>query len=185
MILRTACLSLFALLLLNSCANKALLYTRKGDSKYKKHEFVNAIEFYQKALHEGGEKGSLNFKIGESLRRSNKIHEMAPYYKKAMKTGYNMDSSMFYLAMGLKVNGEYLNAHNLFKRVSKSGNESLKKRAIHQSEALDLIEKILKDAPSFEVKNAAYINTPEAEYSPAFHDGPTDLYLIKTPGKNA
>ncbi|MBY0427216.1 MAG: hypothetical protein K2Q22_16395, partial [Cytophagales bacterium] len=140
---------------------------KKGDKKFDRAEFEFAIQFYQKAITKGGPKDIINYKIANSYRISNRVKEAAPYYKSAIDAGNKKDSAIFYLALGLKSKGEYINAQSLFKQYLGVGlNNELKRRAKIEIESIDKIKDLLLKEQVFKIKNAEYLNTPGSEFCP-------------------
>jgi outer membrane protein OmpA-like peptidoglycan-associated protein len=155
-----------ASMLFTSCNGwKAML--KKGDKKFDRAEFEFAIQFYQKALTKGGPKDIVNYKIANSYRISNRIKEASPYYKSAIDAGNKKDSAIFFLALGLKSKGEYVNAQSLFKQYLGVGlNNELKRRSKVEIENIDKIKELLLREQVFKVKNATYLNTEGSEFCP-------------------
>ncbi|MFN8436926.1 MAG: OmpA family protein [Cytophagales bacterium] len=155
----------FLVLCVVSC-NTAAKYTKKGDKKFKLGEYDFALQNYQTALKKsGGNKTYLNFKAGESLRLSNRLTEAVPNYEKAIALNPKLDTAKFYYAYGLKHQGNYEQAIVRLKEYVADGkNYEYKLKAQKELDNLSQWETIYKKQTGYKIKNASYLNTPEAEY---------------------
>ena len=81
--------------------------------------FKKAIFKYQKAQNFNPNNAELNYKIGSSLLFTNKKKEAYSYLKKAKELNTDLPSDfLFYYAMALQLNGDYVQAIEQFEQFS-------------------------------------------------------------------
>lgn len=169
------------ILLINSC-NTAARYTKKGNKKFAMGEYDFALQNYQSALSKGGNKGYLNYKIGESFRLSNRLIEAVSYYGKAIEENPKLDTALFYYALGLKWEGNYEQAKTrMGEYLEKGRSYEFKNRAQQELNNLALWEEIYKKQTGYKIKNADYLNTPGADYGVVQYD---DRSIVFTSSRN-
>lgn len=188
-----------ALLLACSPEKKA-----QKDFKYAKYE--RTIKYYKGVLKKQPNNPKANYYIGEAYRLSNRIKEAEPFYAKAKGRGSKKDSTSLYYAKALQANGKYDEARKELEELAASAtdNEKLKDRAKKEIQGLDYLSSIGGKKNYYTVKNLEAINTPYADYGPAYSNSElyfassranskiyeasgtpfTDLYQVDTKGAN-
>jgi peptidoglycan-associated lipoprotein len=157
------------LLAVAACTPKSNKLFTKAEKEYNMAAYQTAIEYYQEAIAKGyNERSEANFKIAESYKKSNRLHEAEQYYAKAISSKTKEEEAVFWYAASLKANGKYENAKEQFQKYAAQGtNFDLVNRANKEIENIDAIADIITKNEEFEIKNIAQLNTPNAEYSPA------------------
>ncbi|HTF82127.1 MAG TPA: hypothetical protein VL947_10390, partial [Cytophagales bacterium] len=167
--------------LIISC-NSAARYTKKGNKKFALGEYDFALQNYQSALSKGGNKGYLNYKIGESFRLSNRLTESVSYYGKAIEENPKLDTALFYYALGLKWQGNYEQAKTrLAEYLEKGRSYEFKNRAQMEMNSLSQWENIYRRQTGYKIKNAEHLNTPGADYGVVEYD---EKSLVLTSSRN-
>ena len=95
----------FALLTVMACSS--LTKVGKADKHFEREEYEPAIRLYQQALKKKQTDGTLNYKLAESYRRSNRIQLAEPYYKAALDNGYKKEEVYLSYGQSLRANGKY------------------------------------------------------------------------------
>jgi len=166
-----------------ACAPKATRLANKAEKQYNQAEYQLAIENYEQAIAEGYKKTpEANYKIAESYKRSNRIHEAEPYYKKALAGDIDeAEEANFWYACALKSNGKYENAKEQFQKyISMGTNFDLVNRAKNELKSLDVIAELAVETHDYDITNIEQLNTPDAEYSPTLSKG--NLYFTTNRG---
>lgn len=173
---------LIAILLTASCTPKATRLFNKAEKQYEMAEYQTAIENYQEALAKGYKHGSVaNYKIAESYRRSNRIHESESYYENAIAGNVDDEEAYFWYAFALKDNGKYENAkQQLQKYIAMGSNFDLVNRAKKELQNLQVISEIIAKKHEYTIHNIEQLNTENAEYSPFMSKG--KLYFTTNRG---
>jgi len=146
-----------------------------------------------------------NFKLGESYRKSNRIQLSIPYYAQAIKDGHSEESLPLQYARALRANQEIEKAQAVLEKyLINARDENVVKQAEAELKSLRKIKDVKNITSFYRVKNLKEINTPAAEYSPAYSNnylyftsnreggkiyratgtGYTDLYRVGTKGAN-
>jgi outer membrane protein OmpA-like peptidoglycan-associated protein len=174
------------------------------DFKYAKYE--KTIKYYRGILKKQPNNPKANYYIGEAYRLSNRIKEAEPFYAKAKGRGSKKDSTSLYYAKALQANGKYDEAKKELEELAASAteNEKLKDRAKKEIQGLEYLSSIGEKKNYYTVKNLDAINTPYADYGPAYSNSElyfassranskiyeasgtpfTDLYQVDTKGAN-
>ncbi|MEM6829281.1 MAG: OmpA family protein [Bacteroidota bacterium] len=110
-----------------------------------------------------------NVLVGDSYRKSNRLHEAIPFYQKALDQGTPDESVSLHLAQGLKAEQEYEAARIVLEKyLQNPGNEEIEKQAERELDNLRKINDLDKKESYYRVKNLTDINTENAEYSPVY-----------------
>lgn len=174
------------------------------DFKYAKYERV--IKYYKGILNKQPNNPKANYFIAEAYRLSNRIKEAEPFYAKAKGRGSKKDSAELYYAKSLQANGKYDEARKELEELAASAtdNEKLKDRAQKEIKGLEYLSTLKEKKNYYQVKNLDAINTPFADYGPAYSNSElyfassranskiyeasgtpfTDLYQVDTKGAN-
>jgi peptidoglycan-associated lipoprotein len=153
----------------------------KNNFKYAKYEKV--IKYYKDVLRKQPNNGKANYFIAESYRLSNRIKEAEPFYAKASGAGIDKDSIKLFYAKALQANAKYDEAKNVLEDViSGTENEKLKDRAQKEINGLAYLGKLAEKKSYYRVKQMESLNTPFAEYAPAYSNG--ILYFASSRGNS-
>jgi peptidoglycan-associated lipoprotein len=168
--------SLFAILLLTLAACGP---EKKAQKNFRWGKYQNVINYYQGVLKKQPNNGKANYFIAESYRLSNRIKESEPFYSKAGGPKINKDSVALYYAKALQANGKYAEARNTLEKVeSTTEEEALRDRMRKEIDGLNQLEKLSEKGTYYRVKNLEAINTPFAEYAPAYLN--SELYFASS-----
>ncbi|MFA0961966.1 OmpA family protein [Roseivirga sp. BDSF3-8] len=174
---RHSLLLLLAIGLFLSACNAGKMAIKKGDKKMDRGEYDLAIDYYQKAADKNYRKGYALYKVGEALRKGNKLHASEPYYAGAIEAGYTEDSARMHYGFALKANQKYEEARDQFDKLSASGTiEGVVARANKELTNLDKLDKLREKETFFRVKNLEEVNTATADYSPLYFN--KKLYFV-------
>nr|GFD17891.1 hypothetical protein [Tanacetum cinerariifolium] len=99
-------------LLLSGCATSGGV--TKADKRFAQGEYEPAIALYKADVAKGKNAPQANFKIGESLRLSNRLDQAEPYYKAAVDGGVKNGDAGYRYAEALKANGKFEEAASQF-----------------------------------------------------------------------
>ncbi|MEQ6168025.1 OmpA family protein [Ekhidna sp. MALMAid0563] len=122
-------------------------------------------------LGDSPEKNSVeeNVMVGDAYRKSNRLIESIPFYEAAIKEGGAPEETNLYLAQGLKVQQNYVEAERILNNyLPRARDEKTKKFAEKELENLRKIDDLKEKESYYRVKNLEDINTEKAEYSPVF-----------------
>lgn len=148
---------------------------------FQRGEYQNAIGLFQKTLTKNP--GKANYFIAESYRQSNRIKEAERFYANAKGIGINSDTLQYYYAQSLKANGKYEEAFAAFNKLAeKAEDDRLKRLANAQISGMSSLEKLKQQKSFYRVKNLEALNSPSAEYSPAFLNN--ELYFTTNRGSD-
>ncbi|MBI1768629.1 MAG: OmpA family protein [Bacteroidetes bacterium] len=138
------------------------------DFKYAKYERV--IKYYKGVLSKQPNNPKANYFVAESYRLSNRIKEAEPFYAKAKGRGSKKDSAGLYYAKSLQANGKYDLEKKELEELAASAidNEKLKDRAQKEIQGLEYLSQLADKKNYYQVKNLDAINTPLADYGPAY-----------------
>lgn len=175
----------------------------KNNFKYGKYEKV--IKFYKDLLRKQPNNGKANYFVAESYRLSNRIKESEPFYRKAGGPGIDKDSVKLYYAKALQANAKYDEARTVLEEgLNSTENEKLRDRFQKELNGIAYLSKLGEKKSYYRVKSLETLNTPFAEYAPAYSNGIlyfassranariyeasgtpyTDLYQVETKGAN-
>ncbi len=190
----------FLILFLFSCSPEKKVKTA---FKYAKYEKV--IKYYKGILAKQPKSGKANYFIAESYRLSNRIKEAEPYYAKAGGPGIEKDSVLLYYSKALQANAKYDEAKKILEELELSSeDEKIKDRARKELDGLNYLGRLSEMKSFYRVKELETLNTPFAEYAPAYSNGVlyfassransriyeasgtpfTDIYQVDTKGAN-
>jgi peptidoglycan-associated lipoprotein len=148
---------------------------------FQRGEYQNAIGLFQKTLTKNP--GKANYFIAESYRQSNRIKEAERFYANAKGIGINSDTLQYYYAQSLKANGKHEEALAAFNKLAeKAEDDRLKRLANAQISGMSSLEKLKQQKSFYRVKNLEALNSPSAEYSPAFLNN--ELYFTSNRGSD-
>jgi len=179
---------------------------KKAQKNFDRGKYEKTISYYRGVLNKQPNNPKANYFVGESYRLSNRIKEAEPFYAKAKGRGSKKDSTSLYYAKALQANGKYDEAKKELEELaaSASDNEKLKDRAKKEIQGLEYLSTIGGKKNYYTVKNLEAINTPYADYGPAYSNSElyfassranskiyeasgtpfTDLYQVDTKGAN-
>lgn len=179
---------------------------KKAQKAFKFAKYEKVISYYKGVLAKQPNNPKANYYVAESYRLSNRIKEAEPYYSKAKGRGSKKDSVGLFYAKALQANGKYDEAKRELEELasSASDNESLKDRAQKELKGMDYLARLTEKKNYYRVKNLDALNTPFAEYGPAYSNSLlyfassrgnqriyeasgtpfTDLYQVDTKGAN-
>lgn len=165
--------SCFALLIL-SCGPE-----KKAQKSFKYGKYEKVISYYKSVLEKQPNNSKANYFVGESYRLSNRIKEAEPYYAKGKNLKSIKDSATLYYAKSLQANGKYDEAKKqLEELIALTENEALKDRATKEIHGLEYISLLTDKKNYYRVKNLDALNTPFAEYGPAYSN--SELYFASS-----
>jgi outer membrane protein OmpA-like peptidoglycan-associated protein/tetratricopeptide (TPR) repeat protein len=163
-------------LLLVACGTE-----KKAMKAFSLGKYQTAIDLYGKLLADNPRDGQVNYLVAESYRLSNRIKEAESYYVNASGRGVNKDSVQFYYAQALKSNGKYEEARRqLDELIRNASTDLVRDRASAELDGLTYLERLNTSENFYRVKNLELINTPSAEYSPAYLNN--ELYFSSNRG---
>lgn len=150
--------------LLSSCNPEKKIQTAFKYAKYQK-----VIGYYKGMLAKNRASGKANYFIAESYRLSNRIKEAEPFYAKASGPGVIKDSIKLFYAKSLQANSKYDEAQKVLEDlVSSTEDEKLKDRANKELNGLKQLSKLAEKKSYYRTKELEAVNTPFAEYAPAY-----------------
>lgn len=163
---------------ITSC-NVLLGPVAQGDKHFESGEYNSAIQDYQRALDKGKNTGKLNFRMAESYRLSNRIHNSLPYYQEAVTLEFEDETLPFYLGQSYKANEQYNPALSQFRQYLANGEDrALLALARTESRNLSLIPEIPQKDEAIQLSNLAEINSPNPDYGVLFFND--EIYLSST-----
>jgi outer membrane protein OmpA-like peptidoglycan-associated protein len=156
---------------------------KKAMKNFRWGKYQNVINYYSGVLQKQPNNGRANYFVAEAYRLSNRIKQAEPYYAKARGPGINRDSVMLYHAKALQANGKYAEARTVLDELEQATeDEALKDRARRELQGLAQLEKLAGKKSYYRVRNLEAINTPFAEYAPAYLNG--EIYFTSSRGNN-
>ncbi len=198
--MRVSVLILSSITFLISCSPEKKAKTNFLSGKYQK-----VIDYYQGVLAKQPNNPKANYFVAESYRQSNRIKESEKFYAKAKFNGADKDSIALFYAKALQANGKYEEAKKVLDDLTAStSNEKLRDRAQKEIKGFDYLNQLANKKDYYRVKSLDALNTPFAEYAPAYSNGQlyfassrsndrifegsgtpfTDLYQVDTKGAN-
>jgi peptidoglycan-associated lipoprotein len=163
-----------ALLTLVACGPQ-----RKAKKNFNLGKYQNVIDYYEKVIAKQPNNGKANYFLAESYRLSNRIKESEKYFAKAGGHGINEDTVALHYSKALKANGKYDEARNVLEKAEQAAdNEKIRKRIKRELDGLSQIQKLAERKNYYKVKNLEAINTPFAEYAPAYLN--SELYFASS-----
>lgn len=156
---------------------------KKARKNFRWGRYQHVINYYSGVLQKQPNNGKANYFVAEAYRLSNRIKQAEPFYAKARGPGINRDSVLLYHAKALQANGKYEAARSLLDELEQAcEDEVLKDRARRELEGLSQLEKLAGKKSYYRVRNLEAINTPFAEYAPAYLNG--EIYFTSSRGNN-
>jgi len=198
--MRSRFLLALAVLALAACSSQ-----KKALKNFKLAKYQNVINYYSDVLQKQPNNGKANYFVAESYRLSNRLKESEKFYAKAGGPGINKDTIAIYYAKALQANGKYAEARTALEQVETSTEEeTLRNHVRKEIDGLNKLEKLAENKSYYKIKNLEAINTPFAEYAPAYLNSElyfassrgngriyeasgtpfTDLYKVETKGAN-
>ncbi len=151
----------------------------QADKHFELGEYNSAIQDYQRALDKGKNTGKVNFRVAESYRLSNRIHNSLPFYQEAVILEFEDETLPFYLGQSLKANEQYDPALSQFRQYLANGEDrTLLALARTESRNLVLIPEIPQKDEAIQLTNLAEINSPNPDYGILFFED--EVYLSST-----
>ena len=134
-------------------------------------EYNHAIGLLESLLEEEKyqsteKQADLNYHIAESYRLSNRMTEALPYYKKAMENGKKDDMTLWHVAYGMKLHQEYDEAAKILKKLKRSEDKKLARRAYNELKHLDEVKHWIHPHRNISVEPVDGFNTPQSDYAP-------------------
>lgn len=156
---------------------------KKARKNFRWGKYQSVINYYTDVLQKQPNNGKANYFIAESFRLSNRIKQAEPFYAKAGGPGISKDSVLLYHAKALQANGKYEDARARLDELEQSTeDEKMKSRAQRELEGLSYLEKLTGKRSYYRIKNLETINTPFAEYAPAYLNG--EIYFTSSRGNS-
>ena len=178
---------------------------KRAQNSFKFAKYEKVIGYYKGVLARQPNNPKANYYVAESYRLSNRIKDAEPYYAKIKGRGLRKDSVGLYYAKSLQANGKYDEAKKeLEDLAAATENEEIKGRAERELKGLDELTRATERKNYYRVKNLDALNTPFAEYGPAYSNSLlyfassrtnsriyeasgtpfTDMYQVETKGAN-
>lgn len=156
---------------------------KKAAKNFRWGKYQRVIDYYAGVLERQPNNGKANYFMAESFRLSNRIKQAEPFYAKAGGPGVSRDSVLLYHAKALQANGKYEGARARLDELEESTrDENMKARAQRELDGLAYLEKLAGKKSFYRVKNLEVVNTPVAEYAPAYLNG--EVYFTSARGNN-
>ncbi|MFN9864595.1 MAG: OmpA family protein [Bacteroidota bacterium] len=178
---------------------------KKMKKNFKLGKYEKVIKYYKEVLSKRPNNGKANYFVAESYRLSNRIKESEPFYRKAGGPGIDKDSVKLFYAKALQANAKYDEARTVLEEgLNSTENEKLRDRFQKELNGIAYLSKLGEKKSYYRVKSLETLNTPFAEYAPAYSNGIlyfassranakiyeasgtpyTDLYQVETKGAN-
>jgi len=145
--------------------------------RWGKYQSVN--DYYSGVLEKQPNNGKANYFVAESYRLSNRIKESERFYARAGGSGINKDSIALHYAKALQANGKYNEAREVLQNAEAEAEvEAVRDRLRKELDGLNQLDKLAQKQNYYRVKNLEAINTPFAEYAPAYLN--SELYFASS-----
>ncbi len=142
---------------------------RKAQKSFRYGKYERVIDYYKGVTKKQPNNGPANYYIAEAYRLSNRIKEAEPFYAKAGGKGVDADSVKLYYAKSLQANSKYDKALEVLQSLeTTTKEEAMKDRARKELDGLNYLEKLAEKKSYYKIKNLEAVNTPFAEYAPAY-----------------
>ena len=140
---------------------------RKGDKKYEKYAYIDAIKTYERVAEKGYKSPEMLQKLGNSYYFNADLASAAKWYGALFAITEDVEPEYFYrYSQSLKSIGEYDRANQMLEKFSqKSGVDSRAKLFAGQKNYLDQIK---KNSGRYDLENAG-INSAYSDYGSAFY----------------
>jgi peptidoglycan-associated lipoprotein len=176
--------SLLFLSLLTVMACSSLTKVGKADKHFAREEFEPAIKLYLQALKKKQADGTLNYKLAESYRRSNRIQLAEPYYKAALDNGYKKEDIYLSYGQSLRANGKYNEASTqLTQYASLGSNQKIVAQAKQEVANLSNLPEVLNVRSYYDIKPMEALNSEAADFGVSLAAG--ELIFSSTRGEGA
>ncbi|UCG26851.1 MAG: OmpA family protein [Bacteroidales bacterium] len=143
--------------------------TLKADEAYNAGEFFEAIDLYKDAysvIQDKQEKSRVVFQIAECYRKTNDSKRAELWYKKALGRDYTDPIAQLRYAEAMKMNLEYEEAINEFKRYKELVPSD--PRADNGILSCELALQWMENPLGYEVQDIRYFNSRGIDFSPAY-----------------
>ena len=151
-------------MLLSGCATSGGV--TKADKRFEQGEYQPAIELYKADVAKGKNAPMANFRIGESLRLSNRLDQAEPYYKAALDGGVKNADAGYRYAQALKANGKLDEASAQFNTYAQGGgNSTLTTQAQAEAQSASASKALIGKAAAYDVAPLDALNSPDADFS--------------------
>ncbi len=176
--MKTPLLFLAALLVFAACSPE-----KKAQKNFRLAKYQTVINYYTNVLEKQPNNSKANYFIAESYRLSNRIKESERFYAKAGGPGINKDTIALHYAKALQANGKYAEAKNVLDQAENAAeDDAVKDRIRKELNGLNQLEKLAEKKSYYKIKNLEAINTPFAEYAPAYLN--SELYFASSRGNS-
>lgn len=136
--------------------------TKKADDLYKRLQYTDAAEAYQKVLKKGKGSRYVFEQLGNSFFNINDTKKAETYYKRVVK-GRNVQPEIVYnYAQSLKANGKFSDYNIAMKQFSELAPTD--SRAIEFLKNPNYVPKLMEKRPKFSATNMKDINTEYSEF---------------------
>ncbi len=145
----------------------------KADKKFAQGEYEPAIELYKADVAKGKNASAANFRIGESLRLSNRLSEAEPFYQAAMEGKVKNADVGYRYAEALKANGKMGEAATQFAEyASTGGNRNLAGMADAMSKSANASKALMSNTKTgYDVMPLDALNSEASDYGTALIPG--------------
>jgi peptidoglycan-associated lipoprotein len=162
------------LLLLMACGPE-----KKAQKNFRLAKYQSVINYYQNVLEKQPNNGKANYFIAESYRLSNRVKESEKFYAKAGGPGINKDTIAIYYTKALQANGKYAEARQILEQAeTATEDEAMRDYMRKELDGLNQLEKLAEKKSYYRIKNLEAVNTPFAEYAPAYLN--SELYFASS-----
>ena len=159
---------------LSGCAASGKL--SKADKHFQRGEYEAAIARYKADVAKSKAPASLNYRLGEAYRVSNRLDQAEPFYKAALDGKARNADLGYHYAEALRANGKFDEAAAAFSAYAQNGtNRTLGARA--EAEARNaLASKALAGQPAgYNVRPVDALNSPSSDFSASRMPGSGEL----------
>jgi outer membrane protein OmpA-like peptidoglycan-associated protein len=140
-------------------------HEKKGDKMFYNFSYKSAVADYLVALKNDPEKNHLKLKIAECYRMLNEPAQSEDWYAQAINSNVALPQHKLHYADALSSNKKYEEAKRWYAQYQEE--VSTDSRSVNKIGAIDNISGLFRDSAYITVKPVT-INSPEADFSPAF-----------------
>lgn len=157
-------IAFFSIVSLSGFSQEAAV--KKGDKKYKKYAYIDAIKTYERVAEKGYKSPDMLQKLGNSYYFNADLANAAKWYGELFAMTEDVDAEYFYrYSQSLKSIGEYEKANQMLDKFNqKSGVDTRAKLYTTQKNYLDQIK---KNSGRYNLENAG-INSEYSDYGSTF-----------------
>lgn len=153
---------------------------KKLEKHLRREDYLEAIAVYKKWLKNDQSNVEVNYKIAESYRKMNRMHESIPYYQVAFEGGYFADDVCFKYARSLKFEDRYDEAEQVLSSCLDRPFDSPEERRrmevyLYGMRQLHHLEADHVDT-HYTIENLTALNQAGSDYSPTVNSG--KLYFV-------